>query len=86
MLQRYGRHVLIVQASEQLQRVLESSEEVQGAFTGPVPEHHISRLDLSESLGVSAWNERHTSRFTDAKVNRPGAGLSWGDPEFDQEG
>jgi hypothetical protein len=86
VLQRYGQNVLVVQGDDRLGSVLGQHDSVQGVFTGPVPQEEVSRLDLSGSLGVSAWNERQTSSFSDAKANRPGAGLSWGHPDFEREG
>jgi hypothetical protein len=86
VLQQYGSNVLIVQADPHLESVLQDSPAVTGVYKGDVPVHAAEHLDMMGSMGVAAWNKRHTPAFVNAKASRPGAGLSWGHPDFEREG
>jgi hypothetical protein len=85
--QRYGAHVLIVDADDpDAVEELAETPEIAGVYAGPVPSSVCGALDSVGRLGVAAWNERHSSAFAEAKKDRVGDGVSWGHRGFEREG
>ena len=84
--QVYGQGVFIIEgASESLSR-LAALPGVVGFYHGTVPEEVPERLDETAQLGITAWNQRHTPSYQEAKRQRKGEGLSWDHPDFEREG
>ncbi|HEX8681476.1 MAG TPA: hypothetical protein VF707_04130 [Ardenticatenaceae bacterium] len=86
VLQRYGRNVIVIEGDERVKSTLADTSDIIGVYTSEVPEGQMPTNDFSGSLGISAWNLRQSENYARTKANRPGQGLSWGDPAFEREG
>ena len=76
MLERYGPHVLTVEADDEQLEAIAQMEDVKGVYVGIAPEPS-DELTESEQLGISAWNSRQSEAFRSSKKHRSREGLSW---------
>jgi hypothetical protein len=86
ILQTYGPHVLIVEATTEQADSLKQQPDVLGVFEGQASDKLLGGLDETGKMGVAAWNERHTASFRAAKKKRKGEGMAWDHPDYDKEG
>jgi len=59
---------------------------VAGVFPSLVPDEFKQPLDETGKLGITAWNQRHSAEFLEAKQEREGEGLAWDHPGYEPEG
>lgn len=78
IVQQIGSRVFIVEGLQT--EKLRNAPGVQTVATGPIASDLYSDLSEAEQLFVAAWSDRQTK----PKTTRPGDGLDWDTPGFEE--